>query len=304
MSFKQMSQKEVVEVHVPKGCPNGHKIVFYEKADEIPDGVAGDVVIILQEQPHSIFKRHGADLYIQRRIALVEALCGFSMEVDHLDGRKLLVQTKPGDVIKPTTFDPFNVKEGNEWEIFEDTDCSLEPMAKADIDDAAKLKDVVSKGQLKGKGVGAFAISNGRTTFYKCDRQELMAAKTPRNRCTLYAIADPTEGAASRMMTAVPEAGLPVHKNYAAYGNLFLQLTVEFPSSLDPSAVTALKKALPPPLNAPATSSEDVEEVEVNSMDPVTSHLAGVPAEERDATEEDDDPQGGGGGQRVQCAQQ
>ena len=35
--------QETLEVHVPKGAPDGHKIHFSEKADEIPDGEAGDV---------------------------------------------------------------------------------------------------------------------------------------------------------------------------------------------------------------------------------------------------------------------
>lgn len=73
--------KEILEVHVPRGAPNGHKLTFYEKGDEIPDGIAGDVIIIL-EVPEEVkgpehFKRKGCDLYLFRKIALVEALCGF-----------------------------------------------------------------------------------------------------------------------------------------------------------------------------------------------------------------------------------
>ena len=40
--------KEILEVHVPPGAVNGHKLTFYEKGDEIPDGAAGDVHIILE----------------------------------------------------------------------------------------------------------------------------------------------------------------------------------------------------------------------------------------------------------------
>ena len=61
--------------------PTGHKITFSEKADEIPDGEAGDVVFVLQEQPHAEFKRKGDDLFIERTISLTEALCGFSMDL-------------------------------------------------------------------------------------------------------------------------------------------------------------------------------------------------------------------------------
>merc|ERR1712159_596534 len=107
MSYSSRTVKEVVEVHIPKGCPNGHKLTYYEKADEIPDGITGDLIIELVEQPHKIFKRHGADLYLQKSISLVEALCGLKLECIHLDGRKLLITTKPGEVVRPVAFDPF-----------------------------------------------------------------------------------------------------------------------------------------------------------------------------------------------------
>ena len=74
----------------------GHKLTFYEMGDEIPDGAAGDVFIVLDVQEHALFKRKGCDLYLKRDISLVEALCGFSLEIEHLDGRKLLVNSAPG----------------------------------------------------------------------------------------------------------------------------------------------------------------------------------------------------------------
>ena len=55
--FKEQTTPEVLEVHIPKGAPNGHKLKFSEKGNEIPDGDAGDVVIQLDVQPHERFKR-------------------------------------------------------------------------------------------------------------------------------------------------------------------------------------------------------------------------------------------------------
>merc|ERR1719247_2552417 len=107
VKYRQQKVQETLEVHVPKGAPDGHKISFSEKADEIPDGEAGDVVFVLQEQPHADFKRRGDDLYIERTISLTEALCGFQMELKHLDGRKLLIKSAPGEVLTQTTYDAF-----------------------------------------------------------------------------------------------------------------------------------------------------------------------------------------------------
>merc|ERR1719393_364626 len=107
-SFKKKSEREVLEVHIQKGSPHDHKMTFREMADENPDMDTGDVVFILKEQEHKEFKRKGADLFIERKISLVEALCGFEIEVTHLDGRKLLVKSSPGDIVRPLThsFDP------------------------------------------------------------------------------------------------------------------------------------------------------------------------------------------------------
>ncbi len=61
--------------------------------------------MVIQEMDHTTFKRQGIDLYLEKEISIVEALCGFTFVVDHLDGRKLAVQNMPGQVISP----------GNEW---------------------------------------------------------------------------------------------------------------------------------------------------------------------------------------------
>jgi DnaJ family protein A protein 2 len=61
----------------------------------------GDVVIQVQEQPHKLFKRKGADLLFEKEITLVEALTGVDFVLTHLDGRKIRIKNDPGQVIKP-----------------------------------------------------------------------------------------------------------------------------------------------------------------------------------------------------------
>ena len=50
---------------------------------------------------HADFKREDIDLFIEKKITLREALCGFSLNVEHLDGRKLLLTCPPGQVLSP-----------------------------------------------------------------------------------------------------------------------------------------------------------------------------------------------------------
>merc|ERR1719379_1727012 len=125
-SFKTKQDREVLEVHIQKGSPDNHKVVFREMADEHPDADTGDVVFILKEQEHALFKRRGADLFIEKTISLSEALCGFELEVTHLDGRRLLVKSSPGEIMKPMPrgFDPLSSSEAAQsWEAFKDMDC-------------------------------------------------------------------------------------------------------------------------------------------------------------------------------------
>jgi len=95
------NERNVLEVHVEKGMKHNEKITFRNMADEHPGREAGDINFIIQEKEHSLFKRKGADLLVIREVSLNQALCGYSWHFSHLDGRKILVKTRPGEIIKP-----------------------------------------------------------------------------------------------------------------------------------------------------------------------------------------------------------
>jgi len=307
VSFDEKKLAETLEVHTPKGAPDGHKVKFSEKADEIPDGDAGDVVFVLQEQPHPDFKRKGDDLYIERSISLSEALCGFAMELTHLDGRKLLIKSKPGDVIKPVNYDPFRDEEGKQdWDMFEDSDIpSVDDAAAADSEDLNICKKACASGQLKGRGIGAFVQKNGKTKFKQCTTEEAMKAKKRSPGSKLFILRDPMASAGKRMMKAVEGGGLPRLKQPFEHGNLFIILTIEFPATIDPSVCAELLKVLPPAKSVPKITADmaDVEEEFLTDVDPVASFKI---AQATNPEEDDDDDErgGGGGGGGVQCAQQ
>eukprot|EP00931_Biecheleriopsis_adriatica_P063829 TRINITY_DN38727_c0_g1_i1.p1 TRINITY_DN38727_c0_g1~~TRINITY_DN38727_c0_g1_i1.p1 ORF type:complete len:420 (+),score=109.94 TRINITY_DN38727_c0_g1_i1:92-1351(+) len=100
-SAKLKSEREVLQVFVEKGSPDGHKIVIHGKADEAPGCEPGDVVVVVRQQDHPRFLRREADLYLEAEISLIEALTGFRIVVPHLDGRSLVVCNKPGEVLQP-----------------------------------------------------------------------------------------------------------------------------------------------------------------------------------------------------------
>jgi DnaJ family protein A protein 2 len=97
---KVNKDRKVLEVHVEKGMKHGSKVRFSGEADEVPGTIPGDVIIVIQEKEHERFKRKGADLIVEERLNLSEALCGFVRTITHLDGRVLKIASPAGSVIK------------------------------------------------------------------------------------------------------------------------------------------------------------------------------------------------------------
>ena len=77
---------------------DGQKITFGGEGDQEPGMEPGDIIIVLDEKEHSVFKRNGIDLIMQQNINITEALCGFKKTVPTLDDRTLVIQTVPGEL--------------------------------------------------------------------------------------------------------------------------------------------------------------------------------------------------------------
>jgi DnaJ family protein A protein 2 len=308
--FKHSKSREELEVHIQKGAPDGHKVVFREKADELPGAETGDVVFVLKQQEHKEFKRKGADLYMERTISLVEALCGFELEVTHLDGRKLLIKSAPGDVVKPMPFgfDALACDDGGmDWEMIEGCDCpAIATVAEAALLDAGKLKHACET-ELKRQGVdvSAFVIDqkSGLAYFKSGTRAEVMAVQQPKQGCKMYVVADPEVRSRQRLMKAVKDEGMPTLKNPFVRGNLFIILSIEFPQSLSPESQEQLRELLPPPLNTPMSAADDIEVHELSDIDPVQSRSSNQVNMSVGAEAYDEDEEVGSMPGQSQCAQ-
>ena len=98
---KVVQNKKLIEVDIEKGAADGKRYTFSGESDEFPDVEPGDIVIELMQEKHKKFIRKGADLVYNMDITLLEALNGFKIAFEHLDGSKVLIQSKEGDIIKP-----------------------------------------------------------------------------------------------------------------------------------------------------------------------------------------------------------
>lgn len=61
---KVVRERKILEVHIDRGMKDGQKITFHGEGDQEPNVKPGDIIIILDESPHSIFRRDGMDLYM------------------------------------------------------------------------------------------------------------------------------------------------------------------------------------------------------------------------------------------------
>lgn len=102
-SCNMKKDTKVIEVTIDKGAPHGEKYTFHGEGDEFPGAETGDVVVVVDIQEHKLFKRKGADLLLEKKITLAEALCGVNFTFKHLDGKMVRVKSNPGDVIKPNS---------------------------------------------------------------------------------------------------------------------------------------------------------------------------------------------------------
>ena len=98
---KTNNQEKILKVHIDKGMTDGQKIIFHEEADQKPKKTPGDVVVVLDEQRHKVYRRKGIDLVMDLELDLVESLCGFDRIVETLDKRQLVISTIPGEIIRP-----------------------------------------------------------------------------------------------------------------------------------------------------------------------------------------------------------
>lgn len=94
----RVMQKETLYLTIPPGTDSNEIIILRDRGNVIED-ITGDVKVCIQVRNNTIFERQGLDLILKRTITLKEALCGFSFEVKHLNGKTFLLQNHQNHTI-------------------------------------------------------------------------------------------------------------------------------------------------------------------------------------------------------------
>ncbi|XP_009377755.1 dnaJ homolog subfamily B member 4 [Pyrus x bretschneideri] len=91
-SGRKSTVEEVLTIEIKPGWKKGTKITFQDKGHDTQRGVIpADIVFIVDEKPHSVFKRDGDNLIVTQTVSLAEALAGHTAQLTALDGRNLRV---------------------------------------------------------------------------------------------------------------------------------------------------------------------------------------------------------------------
>ncbi|KAL5109228.1 hypothetical protein TcWFU_007593 [Taenia crassiceps] len=119
--FEFVTEDRQIEVEIEPGVPDGHIYSFPDEGEAHTDGDSGDLKFVVRQRKHPVFHRREDDLYTNVTISLTDALVGFSFELTHLDGHKVLLKqnqvTWPGAVMRVSNegmpnYDD-NAKKGN-----------------------------------------------------------------------------------------------------------------------------------------------------------------------------------------------
>uniref|UniRef100_A0A6N2L0V1 Chaperone DnaJ C-terminal domain-containing protein n=1 Tax=Salix viminalis TaxID=40686 RepID=A0A6N2L0V1_SALVM len=96
---RQVQETEILTIDVKPGWKKGTKITFPEKGNEQQNQLPADLVFIIDEKPHTTYKRDGNDLTINHKVTLAEALGGTTVNLTTLDSRNLLIPVH--DIVSP-----------------------------------------------------------------------------------------------------------------------------------------------------------------------------------------------------------
>ncbi|KAJ6435000.1 hypothetical protein OIU84_000276 [Salix udensis] len=81
--MRQIQETEILTIDVKPGWKKGTKITFPDKGNEQQNQLPADLVFIIDEKPHTTYKRDGNDLIISHKVTLAEALGRSNRESHH-----------------------------------------------------------------------------------------------------------------------------------------------------------------------------------------------------------------------------
>jgi len=84
------------DAKIPPGCSSGSKIKFAGMGNYTGNRKTGDLLVSIDQAPHSVYTREGYDIVATHDISFSEAVLGTSFNIKNLLGQVLKVTVPPG----------------------------------------------------------------------------------------------------------------------------------------------------------------------------------------------------------------
>ncbi|MCC6691117.1 MAG: molecular chaperone DnaJ [Bacteroidia bacterium] len=96
--------EEVIDIRIPAGVGEGMQLSVSGKGNAAPrGGIAGDLIVVIEEIEHDQLKRDGANLFYDHYVSFIDAAIGTTIEVPTVDGKakiKIEQGTQSGKVLR------------------------------------------------------------------------------------------------------------------------------------------------------------------------------------------------------------
>ncbi len=99
-----VKDEEVITLNIPAGVQDGMQLSLSGKGNAAPrGGIPGDLIVVVEEVPHSKLIRDGMNLLYDHHISFPQAVLGTNVDIPTLEGKariKIEAGTQPGKVLR------------------------------------------------------------------------------------------------------------------------------------------------------------------------------------------------------------
>ncbi len=88
-------KEEIIPINIPGGVAEGMQLSMSGKGNEVPGGIAGDLLIVIEEIEDETLQREGNNVIYDLYVSFIDAALGASVEVPTIEG-KVKIKIEPG----------------------------------------------------------------------------------------------------------------------------------------------------------------------------------------------------------------
>ena len=99
-----IKKEEIVSINIPSGVEDGMQLKVSGKGNAAPfDGIAGDLLVLIEVEEHELLKREGKNIHYDCYINMAEAVLGSTIEIPTIKGKakiKIETGTQSGKILR------------------------------------------------------------------------------------------------------------------------------------------------------------------------------------------------------------